>query len=108
MSLFDLLLAAGALWRVSSLLIREAGPAKIFQRLRERAGILHTDDGDPMAWPDSYLGGLLGCVYCLSLTLAVPWGLWWILDPGSARWAAVIPALGAGALVFEAVIYGTR
>jgi hypothetical protein len=55
-------LAALATWRVTHLLAEEDGPADVVVRLRRRAG-------------SGWAGGLLDCFYCLSVWVAVPFGV---------------------------------
>jgi hypothetical protein len=55
-------LAALATWRVTHLLAREDGPGGVVVQLRERAGV-------------GPVGELMDCFYCLSIWVAVPFGL---------------------------------
>jgi hypothetical protein len=55
-------LATLATWRVTHLLAEEDGPADVVVRLRRRAG-------------SSWAGELLDCFYCLSVWVAVPFGV---------------------------------
>lgn len=61
-TVFRFVLAALATWRLSFLLAREAGPGKVFERLRSAAGT-------------TVLGSLLRCVKCVSLWVAAPFAL---------------------------------
>jgi hypothetical protein len=54
-----LVLGALAVWRGTHLLHAEAGPGRVFARLRARAG-------------HGPVGRTLGCFYCLSMWVAVP------------------------------------
>ena len=56
-----------ATWRVSNMLVREEGPYKVFQKLREATGIIHDDEGRVLATPDN---NLLSCVWCVSVWIA--------------------------------------
>lgn len=56
-----------ATWRVTHILVYEAGPYNVFIRLRERMGIAHDDAGVPVAWPD---GLVLACALCTSVWVA--------------------------------------
>ena len=56
---FRFVLAALATWRLAFLLAREEGPGKVFSRLRQKLG-------------SGFVGGLVGCVKCMSLWIAVP------------------------------------
>src|SRR5664279_5209567 len=57
--------AMGALatWRVAHMVAHEDGPFDIIVRLRARAG-------------DSLIGGLMDCMYCLTVWVAVPFTVW--------------------------------
>jgi len=74
-SLLDFISIGLASWRVSHMLVHEEGPFRVFVKLRSLFGIIHDDDGTPIAWPDNCL---LGCVWCLSVWVAVVF----ILLPG--------------------------
>jgi hypothetical protein len=68
---FRFLIAALATWRLAFLFAREAGPWDVFGRIRRRAGY-------------GLVGGLVNCVKCAGLWVAVPFaffvrGDWWEL-----------------------------
>lgn len=82
MSWLSLIIAIGAVWRITHLFHAEDGPWAIFLRLRHWAG-------------GSVLGQALACFYCLSLWFALPvalyyaptWfeaGLYWLAFSGGA------------------------
>jgi hypothetical protein len=88
LSVLGFVLFALAVWRVTHLLAEEDGPGRIFARLRAAAG-------------DGIWGSLLGCFYCLSLWVALPFafGL-------SAQWSErliVWLALSGAACLLERV-----
>ena len=56
-------LGALATWRVAHMVAHEDGPFDIIVRLRARAG-------------DSLIGGLMDCIYCLTVWVAVPFAVW--------------------------------
>jgi Protein of unknown function (DUF1360) len=66
-------LATFATWRVTHLLAEEDGPADVVVRLRRRAG-------------SSWAGDLLDCFYCLSVWVAVPFGIGLALLAGPRSW----------------------
>ena len=68
--LVNIVLMGLATWRLTSLLGEEAGPFKLFTRLREVLGIEHYCDGLPMQYPNTFFGKLWSCVYCLSVWVA--------------------------------------
>lgn len=83
LSFVVLVLAAFAVWRLTHLLVHEAGPAALFDRLR----------GLP------WLAPLLGCFYCCSLWTALPAALW--LGAGPAEWVLLCLGLSGIAIVIE-------
>jgi hypothetical protein len=50
-------------WRLTHLLSKEDGPFDIIFLIRQKAGA-------------GFLGNLLDCFYCLSIWIALPFGLW--------------------------------
>lgn len=67
-NLISLLLASLATWRVSYMLVNEAGPWNVFVKLRELMGIEHDEWGTPVVWPSNTV---LGCFWCTSVWVAV-------------------------------------
>jgi uncharacterized protein DUF1360 len=63
MSVFEFVLAALAVWRVTHLFAAEDGPLNSIAWLRKTAGA-------------GFWGQLLDCFYCLSLWIAIPFALW--------------------------------
>lgn len=64
-----------ATWRISSFFVAEEGPFNVFVNMRNRCGIVVTDDGLQMA-PETQMAKLLSCVWCFS-TWAAP--VMWLL-----------------------------
>jgi uncharacterized membrane protein len=62
-SIFSFVLASLATWRVTHLLANEDGPFNLIFYFRRWLG-------------KSFLGHLLDCFYCLSIWIALPFGLW--------------------------------
>ncbi len=52
-----------AVWRLTHLLSKEDGPWDMVYRIRRAAGA-------------GFFGNLLDCFYCLSIWVAVPFGIW--------------------------------
>lgn len=57
------LLITLAVWRLTHLLAKEDGPFDLVWRLRRKAGT-------------GFFGSLLDCFYCVSVWVALPFGLW--------------------------------
>lgn len=63
MSITYLILSILATWRLTHLLGKEDGPFDLIFLLRKKAGA-------------GFFGNLLDCFYCLSLWIALPFGIW--------------------------------
>lgn len=97
--LLSYILAALAVWRLAVLLVEDAGPWHVFERLRERAGIVTYEDGTARI-PGTFVAGVLSCVRCASLWLAVPATV--LVQPDSWQaWALTPLALSGAAVVIE-------
>ena len=75
-------------WRITHLLSSEDGPFDIIFLLREKAGA-------------GFFGNLLDCFYCLSIWVALPFGIWL----GTTWWEKFLMWLalsGAAALLEQA------
>ena len=77
MSLVEAIVIGLAAWRLTALVSYERGPGDVFLRLREALGFQHREDGEPTAWPDSFLAGALACPWCMGIWMAAgTWALW--------------------------------
>ena len=65
--MLEFVVLALATWRISSLLVDEPGPFRIFIRIRELTGITHDVDGNPLVVPDGFFSEVLSCVWCASI-----------------------------------------
>lgn len=61
------LLMGLATWRLTSMLMSEAGPFDIFVKFRELFGIRHYDDGSVLSYKTNFFCKLLQCVWCCSV-----------------------------------------
>lgn len=106
MTLLDVVICSLALWRISSLFSREAGPLDVFYHIREKVGIHHDDNGNVLEVEDKWLPRLMSCVWCLSMFLALFYApLVWFFP------TIVVPisipfAISAVAIGFEEMIHG--
>lgn len=91
-----------ATWRLSAFLMWEEGPFRLALRLRERIGIVHdAGDGKPVGYPDSTLGGVFACMYCMTVWTGLAcFGLW--LSVWGVPLVLVL-AISGGAVLVEAV-----
>ena len=97
----DLVIGALAVWRVTSLLHRERGPFDIFLRLRERIGVKHSDGMLGDVFPDTYLGQMFGCPWCLTMNVAILYTVVYFFGTTVVTWLALPFALSALALLVE-------
>lgn len=63
MNILYLILSVFAVWRLTHLLGKEDGPFDIIFLIREKAG-------------NGFFGKLMDCFYCLSIWVALPFGIW--------------------------------
>jgi len=96
----ELIVLALATWRVSSLLVNEPGPFRIFIRLREWTGITHDEDDEVEMIPDGFFSDLLSCVWCTSVWVGIFWTLMYLLDQRLV-YLALPFALSAAAIILH-------
>ena len=86
MKFYWLILGILAVWRITSLVGSEDGPWDFFAKLRNAAG-------------DGFLAKGLGCFYCLSLWVALPFGL--LIGESWTEKFFLWLAFSAGAIVIQ-------
>ena len=67
MEVFRFIIVSLAVWRISHLLSKEDGPFDIIFRLRKAAGA-------------GFFGSLLDCFYCVSIWIALPFGIYFAVN----------------------------
>lgn len=78
-----------AIWRLSAMLVNEAGPFEVFERLRYKAR-------------DTMLGALLECVWCTSVWVSAL--LLILAEYAPGRYAIYVLAGSAGAIIIHVVV----
>lgn len=78
-----------ATWRLSSLLVKENGPARMFALVRERVGA--NEPGEMIG-----LAELFSCIWCMSV-----WAAAAIYLLRRLRWPVYILAASAGAILID-------
>ena len=101
MALLTFIIYGIATWRLSSLLVNEAGPGDIFVHLREFAGIAHDDQKQKTIIPDGFFSGILSCVWCCSVWVGAFWMLFDLLFPTIALRCAVLFGFSALAIFIQ-------
>lgn len=87
-NIFLFILSVLAVWRLTHLFNKEDGPFDIIFLIRKKAGA-------------GFFGSLLDCFYCLSIWIALPFGIWL----GVTWWEKILTWLalsGAAALLEQA------
>lgn len=107
MDFLALLILSLATWRISIMLVREAGPFSVFRRLRELSGITHDADGAVLTVPaDRFFAGLFSCVWCASVWIGAGWTIFWFFLPRFAILAGTVFFLSAVAIVVDRFLLG--
>lgn len=101
MDFLTLLILALATWRVAAMFVKEDGPGLIFRKVRALAGIGHDMEGKVFMVPDTFLAGLLSCVWCASVWVGAGWVILWFFIPSQAVLVASIFAVSAVAIAFD-------
>src|SRR5579884_653305 len=83
---FRFVLAAIAVWRLTHLVAREDGPFELLRRIRR-------------ALPKRIFGRLFGCLYCLSVWVALRFALFVSLS--APEWLVTWFALSGAAILLE-------
>lgn len=86
MSIFLFVIVTLACWRITHLLSKEDGPWDMIYHIRRAAGA-------------GFFGSLPDCFYCLSIWVALPFGIWL----GNTWWEKILYwwALSGGACLLE-------
>jgi hypothetical protein len=90
MQFYWLIVGILAVWRLSHLLVSEAGPWDVFKWMRRR-------------FARSVFGDLVNCFYCLSVWVSVPFAFFL-----NGTWKGRLllwPALSAGAIIIERTLH---
>jgi hypothetical protein len=67
-TMLELLISSLAVWRISSLLVHEDGPADVFAKLRMITGMKYNEHSIP--YGTNIISSLLSCVWCVSIWVA--------------------------------------
>lgn len=111
MTLLQIVVFALATWRISSLLVNEDGPRKIFYMWRVYAGIVPVTNirydmpnEHYFEISEDFLAQVLSCVWCTSIYVGAAWVVFFLTFPTIAFYAATPFALSACAILFNLVV----
>lgn len=99
--MIELLIFGMATWRISSMLVNEDGPHYWFQDLRKWAGIEYDLRGEIESTKDTFLSGILSCLWCCSVWVALILGLLYFISPDLTLKIATILAFSTVAIVID-------
>jgi hypothetical protein len=101
------LIMAFACWRISALFSYECGPWDIFKTIREKIGVTsHANNCEPLQWRDNFIANLFGCVWCLSVYVAIMIYVCFTLWPGETILFLSPFAISTGAIFIERIAHG--
>jgi hypothetical protein len=90
---FHFIIALLAVWRITHLLSKEDGPFNVIFKLRKQTG-------------QGFFAALLDCFYCLSIWIAIPFGIW--TGNNTPEKIICCLALSGGACIIEKIIDKTN
>jgi hypothetical protein len=97
----ELIVIALAVWRISSLFVREDGPRDILGKFRAIIGIKFDEYNQP--YSTNSLAELFSCVWCLSLWVGVGMTILWLFSPEVAFYLSLPFAFSAVAIIIEKI-----
>ena len=78
----------------------------MFMHFRRLFGVMHDDNGEPIAWPDTELAQLLACPACGSIWVGVCMAGFYFAAPGVAVMVGLPFALSAASIAMGVIIDG--
>jgi hypothetical protein len=100
----ELVILAGATWRIAWMLTAEEGPFSVFAKLRHLAGIRY--DEKSRVIPTTGLASVFNCVHCMSVWVAFGWAVAYIIWPQQAFLLALPFALSTAAILINRGVNG--
>lgn len=90
MTPFDFILIGMATWRLSSMLVNEAGPFDMFQTLRDKLGVYPVKVGDTVQCQSKHaIWGMFCCVWCMSVWVSALMLTLYTIAPIMVYWLAI-------------------
>lgn len=108
MTLTQFIVYSLAIWRIANLFVNEAGPFFVFKAIREWAGIVHDDAGNPFLVPDNFTAQALSCVWCMSLWVGFFFTIFLLTLPNIAFYVATTFAFSTLAILIDTYIKATK
>jgi len=102
MSPTDLIVLGLATWRLTSLIVWEAGPWDILAHLRHLLGVRY--DAQSQRYADTMLGRMVICPWCASVWCGVAMTVFYLLTPRVSVWIGLPLAFSAVAVLIEKAV----
>lgn len=97
--MLDFIILMLATWRISSLLISEAGPFKILEWFRYQIGV--RVDEYSQTYGTNEFAELFTCIWCLSIWTGLALAIMYLNIPLYTTWLCLPFALSAGAVIID-------
>lgn len=97
MSALPLVILILATWRISSLLVNEAGPFDALVKMRHGLGVRYDEYSE--AHGENVVAEALTCVWCTSIWVALIVTIPYMLFPVVVPWLCLPLAVSAGAII---------
>lgn len=87
-------------WNLSSLLVREDGPWMIFSRIRHRAGVRVSPDGQ-VVYSENHFAEVFICIWCMSRWVALAIALLFYFFPVFTAYVCIVLSLSTIAILVD-------
>ena len=104
-SVVSMLVLVLACWRLTSLIVQEDGPFRIFAKFRYWIGVRQVE-GSTTPYGTNVVAEGLSCIWCCSVWVGVALVVAYVLDPALTVLASLPFALSAGAIIVERMLNG--
>jgi hypothetical protein len=98
----NLIVVALAVWRISSLLVREDGPGDILAKFRFAIGIKYNKFSQQYA--ENKFAELFLCVWCLSVWVGIVVAILWFFFPVATFYLSLPFALSTIAIIVDEIL----
>ena len=104
-SVVSMLVLILACWRLTSLLVRESGPFKMFDKFRHLVGVRYLE-GSTVPYGTNVIAETLSCDWCCSMWVGIALVVAYAIEPSLTFLASLPFALSAGAIIVERILNG--
>lgn len=104
MKFLDFIIYALAVWRLTSLVVREEddGPYELFAKLRYFLGVRYDENSNP--YGRNQIAKAIMCVWCFSVWAGIAWTIVRLFSPEVLFWVSFPLAISAAVIIIEEMI----